>query len=295
MKRGMKTILARLMGLYLNVLALIAPKAAGRKGFYLFSSPFSTKVLDHHRKFLDTAEKSTFLCNGDTIRVYRWGTGEKKILFLHGWQSHSFRWKNYIEALPHDQYTVYALDAPGHGLSGGKHMNIPIYSDVIETFLYLVQPVDTIVSHSIGSFASLYTLYRINNLDVKKLVITGCPGEANDYVVRYTRMLGLTKRTARIVLDAFERITHHSPTYFSSVRFAKETRIPTLIIHDANDDEAPYHYIPHIHRTLKNSRLITTSGLGHNLRSPDVVRHVVDFVNEEVEEKAIQLVKLHLN
>src|SRR3954469_7653637 len=148
----MKKIIANLAGLYLNILALIAPEAAGKKGFYLFSSPFPSKVLDHQRKYLETAEKSTFLCDGNTIRVYRWGTGDKKILFLHGWQSHSFRWKNYIEALPKDKFTIYALDAPGHGLSGGKHMNIPIYSDVIETFIYLIQPIDTIVSHSIGSF-----------------------------------------------------------------------------------------------------------------------------------------------
>ncbi len=291
----MKELIAKLAGLYLNVLALIAPQAAGKKGFYLFSSPFASKVQEHQRKFLETAEKSTFLCEGNTIRVYRWGAGEKKILFLHGWQSHSFRWKNYIEALPKDKYTVYALDAPGHGLSGGKHMNIPIYSDVIETFLYLIQPVDTIVSHSIGSFSSLYTLYRIKDLEVKKLVITGCPGEANDYVTRYARILGLTKRTAKIMTEAFERITHHTPSYFSSQRFAREIRIPTLIIHDTGDAEAPYHYIPAIHRTIRNSKLITTSGLGHNLRSSDVVRHVVDFINEEVEERAVQLVKLHLN
>src|SRR5205814_6990297 len=108
--------------------------------------------------------------------------GNKKILFLHGWQSHSFRWKNYIEAFSKEDHTIYALDAPAHGLSAGRHMNIPIYSDVIESFLYLVQPVDSIVSHSIGSFASLYTLFRIPDLAIKKLVIMGCPGEASDYV-----------------------------------------------------------------------------------------------------------------
>jgi pimeloyl-ACP methyl ester carboxylesterase len=291
----MKKIIAKIIGLYLNLLAIPAPQNAGRKGFYLFSSPSKTKVKEHQLAFLETAEKSSFFCDGVRIQVYKWGNGDKKILFLHGWQSHSFRWKNYIEAFSKEDHTIYALDAPAHGLSGGRHMNIPIYSDVIESFLYLVQPVDSIVSHSIGSFASLYTLFRIPDLAIKKLVIMGCPGEASDYVKRYTRMLGLTRRTLRATLNAFERITHHLPDYFSSGRFAKAISIPTLIIHDMQDMEAPYHYIPEIHKSLRNSHLITTTGLGHNLRSPEVVKHVMHFVNQPTEDKTFQLVRLHLN
>lgn len=291
----MKTLIAKFIGLYLNVLAIFSRTTAGKKGYYIFSSPARKAVKDHQLGFLETAEKSSFQCNGDTIRVYRWGTGDKKILLLHGWQSNSFRWKYYIDGLAKDQYTVYALDAPGHGLSTGKYLNIAIYSEVIETFLYLTQPMDAIVGHSMGAVSVLYTLYRLPNLDVKKLVIMGCPGEANDYMIRFTKILSLNKTTLQAIVDGFERFTYHVPTYFSSPRFGEAVKIPTLIIHDREDSEAPYHHIPGIHQAIKNSQLVTTSGLGHNLRSPEIVKQVLDFVQVDVSEKAIQVVKLHLN
>jgi pimeloyl-ACP methyl ester carboxylesterase len=291
----MKKILAKLVGLYLNLLAIIAPRAAGRKGFNFFCTPFTTPLKDHQRQFLDTAEKSSFLCDGVKIQVYRWGHGDKKILFLHGWQSHSFRWKNYIEALPKDRYTLYALDAPGHGLSGGKYLNLPAYSQVIESFLYMVQPVDTVVSHSLGSFAALFTLYRVQGFDLKKLVITGTPGDANDFIKFYSEVLGLSKRTTRVILKAFEEMIHHPPGYFLAAKFASAIKIPTLIVHDQHDDEAPYRYAVDIRNSMENSRLITTSGLGHNLRSHEVIKHLVDFIDDGAKENSVQVVRLHLN
>ena len=283
----MKRIIIKLSGMYLNLLALISPGSAGRKGFYLFCTPRRVSLKDHQLDFLDSAEKSSFECDGTTIQVYRWGTGEKKILFLHGWQSHSFRWKNYIESFSKDEFTMYALDAPGHGLSGGKYLNLPIYSNVVESFLYSIEPVHTIVSHSLGSFAILYTLFRVPSLNVQQLAITGTPGEVKEFTKFYQQMLGLSTRTMRAIYQSFQKIIHHLPEYYSATRFAKAIQIPTLIIHDENDNETPYHHALAIHAVVKESRLITTSGLGHNLRSANVVKLVVDFVNHSTPDQEI--------
>ena len=276
----MKRIVVKLIGLWLNILALASPSSAGRKGFYLFCTPRRVSLKDHQRNFLDSAEKSSFECEGTTIQVYRWGTGKKKILFLHGWQSHSVRWKNYIESFSKEEFTMYALDAPGHGLSGGTYLNLPIYSNVVECFLYSIQPVHTIVGHSLGSFAILYTLFRVPSLSVQQLVITGTPGEVKDFTKFYQQMLGLSTRTMRAIYQSFQKIIHHLPEYFSATRFAKAIELPTLIIHDEHDKETPHHHALEIHAVAKNSRLITTSGLGHNLRSANVLKHVVDFANQ---------------
>ena len=276
----MKKIIVRLVGMYFNLLVLVSPGSAGRRGFYLFCTPRRVSLKDHQRNFLDAAEKSSFECEGTTIQVYRWGSGEKKILFLHGWQSHSFRWKNYMESFSKEEFTMYALDAPGHGLSGGTYLNLPIYSNVVESFLYSIQPVHTIVGHSLGSFAILYTLFRVPSLSVQQLVITGTPGEVKDFTKFYQQMLGLSTRTMRAIYQSFLQIIHHPPEYYSATRFAKAIQIPTLIIHDEHDHETPHHHALEIHAVVQNSRLITTSGLGHNLRSLNVVKYVVDFVNQ---------------
>ncbi|MEQ8425360.1 MAG: alpha/beta hydrolase, partial [Cyclobacteriaceae bacterium] len=92
-------------------------------------------VKPHHKQFLETAKLFSFDSAGVELQGYRWGRGEKKITFFHGWQSHTYRWKKYIQTFSQDEYTIYAFDAPAHGLSNGKLANIPIYSDAIRNFL----------------------------------------------------------------------------------------------------------------------------------------------------------------
>ncbi|NOT75544.1 MAG: alpha/beta hydrolase [Cyclobacteriaceae bacterium] len=283
----MKKILARLVGFYFNILVLFAPKTAGKRAFLLFSSPQRPILKSNHLEFFNTAHQFTFEFNGHNIQCYKWGTGSKVLVFIHGWQSHTFRWKNYIEAFSKEEFTIYAMDAPGQGLSGGKHCNIPLFSHAIEKFLTQIPPVHTLISHSLGSISVLYAFYRVPDLSVKQLIITGTPGEGADYVRYYEKMLGVSKRTSKAIRDAFVTYTGHLPEFFSSLRFAKAVTIPMLSIHDEGDAETPYHYAAAVHKALPHSKLITTTGFGHNLRSPEVVKYVFDFVMHNETEKAV--------
>lgn len=274
----MKKLVVKLIGAWINFLAYVSPRKAGELGFYLFSSPQRTAMKGHQNAFLDTSEKSSFLHDGYRIQVYRWGNGKKKILFLHGWQSHSFRWKNYIEAFDQNEFTLYAFDAPGHGNSGGKYLNLPIYGVVLETVLNLVGPFDAIVGHSLGSFAAVYTFYKTGVVPVERLVLTGTPGEANEFFGFYKQTLGLSNHAESIIRKAFVRILGQEPGYYSARRFATVLNIPGLIIHDMGDLEAPIHHAESIHRVWKEADLVATSGLGHNLRSPEVVSRIKHFL-----------------
>jgi pimeloyl-ACP methyl ester carboxylesterase len=78
-----------------------------------------------------------------------------------------------------------------------------------------------------------------------------------------------------------------TPEFFSSVKFAARLNVPRLIIHDEEDPEAPYHYSKPLQLAWGKSKLITTKGLGHNLRSPSVVKEVVEFIEEPLHQPAI--------
>src|SRR5690349_12674933 len=116
----LKQLFAAAAGRYLNLMAYVAPTVAGNQGFRLFCRPFRELLNDYHKEFLRSADLFSFDHDGSRIQAYRWGNGTTKALFVHGWQSHSFRWKAYIDAMDIDEYTIYAFDAPGHGLSGGR-------------------------------------------------------------------------------------------------------------------------------------------------------------------------------
>ena len=72
----------------------------------------------------------------------------------------------------------------------------------------------------------------------------------------------------------------HDPDFFRSELFAKELNSKGLIIHDKGDVETSYAHAKLLHKNWENSVLHTTEGLGHKLRSDDIVKKVIAFINE---------------
>jgi hypothetical protein len=276
----MKTLLVKLMGLYLNALALVAPQKAGQKGFLLFCRPFRSKITQKQKEFFNTAGRYTIEFEDNTIQAYRWGNGEKKIVFLHGWQSHTYRWKAYIDSLPKDEYTIYSLDAPGHGLSSGDFLSVPVYGALIHKFIIELGEVHTIIGHSVGGFSLLYTFYRYPLLSVRKVILMSPPGEAIDFMNFYRDTLKLSDRAVKNIIEYFTKTYDAGPEFFSTQKFAASLNINGLIIHDEDDPEAPYHYAVAINKVWKRSTLITTKGYGHNLKSSKVVEYTRNFINQ---------------
>lgn len=267
------------MGRYLNLMSIIAPKYAAKKGFEVFCSPFKIKLKPKQEQFLQTAEKSSFSAAGvEHIQVYKWGDGSKKLLLLHGWQSHTFRWIKYIFALKDLDYTIYCYDAPAHGNSSGKIINVPLYEQTLQGFIRNYGPMDFYGGHSLGAFTLLYACYTGTIEHAKGLVILGCPGNAQDFVDVYQNMLGLSKKTMHLVTKRFKALYDQTPKYFTTARFVRKVRFPGLIIHDRNDKEAPVHYAESLAKSWTNSNYIVTEGLGHKLRSPEVVDRAVSYL-----------------
>jgi hypothetical protein len=282
----MKTLIVKLYGLYLNLLAVFFPAKAAEKGFLLFCRPFRLPISQKQKEFFNSADKFTIKSDAETIQGYRWGKGSKKILFLHGWQSHTYRWKTYVEALSRDEYTVYALDAPGHGLSTGNFLSVPVYSSLIDSFIRDHGPFHTVIGHSLGGFSLLYTLYKFPLLEVNRVVLLAPPGEASDFISVFEKTLKLNKKTLQLVLDYFGEKYSVTPEYFSTLRFAGSLKAKGLIIHDEEDLEAPYQYSIPLQKAWEKSRLVSTKGFGHNLRSKTVVDEVVNFIAEQKTELA---------
>jgi pimeloyl-ACP methyl ester carboxylesterase len=278
----MQTSVIKALGIYLELLARIAPRAAARKGFQLFCRPTAPAPTPRQLEFLNSAEKFTIDHDGFCVQAYRWGSGEKKILFLHGWQSHSYRWKAYIEALPKEDFTIYALDAPGHGLSSGHFLTVPLYSTLIRNFIKEQGGLHAAIGHSLGGFSLLHALYEAPDLSLDRVVLLAPPGEASDFISVFQKTLGLSDRTVKLVTDYFAHRYGVGPDFFSSQRFATNLRVRGLIIHDVDDTEAPYRYSPRLHAAWQASTLISTKGFGHNLKSISVVKTVADFVREPV-------------
>jgi pimeloyl-ACP methyl ester carboxylesterase len=277
-----------MLGAYLDILAIVSPSQAAQKGFLLFCRPFRTPANEKQRTFFNSGDMFRISHQGHQVQGYRWGNGPKKILFLHGWQSHTYRWKAYIEALAKDEYTIYSLDAPGHGLSSGDFLSVPLYSSLIADFIREHGEIHTAVGHSLGGFSLLYTFYRRPALPVDRIILLAPPGEADDFISAFKKTLGLSDRTVRLVVNHFADRYQVTPGFFSSRRFVENLKVKGLIIHDEDDGEAPYHYSIPLQQAWQQSRLVTTKGYGHNLKSASVVKQVVDFIGEPLHHPALQ-------
>lgn len=275
----MKTMMTKSIGLYLNTLALVNPARAGQKGLEIFCYPMRPALNAKQKEFLESAKDKTIEHVGTSIQTYKWGNGSTKLLFLHGWQSHTYRWKRYIDSLDKDEYTIHALDAPGHGLSGGKQLSVPLYGEVIRKQLDYIGDVHAVICHSIGGFSALYTFYsHTDELESPKLVLLAPPGEAKDFFTLYKNALGLSKRAQRLIINRFEETFGHSPEYYSAPNFATAIKASGLIIHDEDDKETSVDHARRISANWKTSRLHITKGFGHNLKSDSVVNSVIEFV-----------------
>jgi pimeloyl-ACP methyl ester carboxylesterase len=283
----MKTLLVKVLGFYLETLAFIFPARAARVGFLLFCRPFRVPTTQKQLDFFNSAEKFSLDHEGFRVQGYQWGHGEKKILFLHGWQSHTYRWKPYIEALPKDEYTIYSLDAPGHGLSSGNFLTVPLYSSLIDKFVLEHQDIHTVIGHSLGGFSLLHAFYRQSELPVDRVILLAPPGEASDFISVFKKTLGLSDRTVKLVTDYFAGRYQVTPDFFSSQKFAAGLKVRGLIIHDEEDLEAPYCYSIPLQKIWTRSRLVTTKGFGHNLKSSSVVKEVVGFIEERIHHPSL--------
>jgi pimeloyl-ACP methyl ester carboxylesterase len=274
----MEKVLMKSLGAWLNLLAMIDPARTGRLGFRLFAHPRRSPVTRKHMSFFNTAEQSQMKCNGQSVQVYRWGGGPRSVLFMHGWQSHTYRWKRYIQTFRDAGYTVYAFDAPGHGQSGGNMLTVPLYAEVLNAFVGQYEQPDAVIAHSMGSFAAFYAFYRYPNITPRMLTTLAAPGEASEFLEHYRKTLSLSSRVSDILVDHFKKMFREEPSFFSAPAFARGLRIPGLIIHDELDAETSVTHSRRIHAAWSGSRLVTTKGLGHNLKSNAIVDQVYDFV-----------------
>jgi pimeloyl-ACP methyl ester carboxylesterase len=277
----MSKSLPRLLGTTYNILGLVAPRLAGRLAFERFCTPQRPALKPHHRDWLEQGKAFTLPHAAGVVQGYRWGNGPRKVLLLHGWQSHAYFWKHYVEALP-AEFTAYALDAPGHGLSGGSYFNLVVYSEVIEAFLAVQGPMDAIVGHSLGGFAGIYTLARLHKFQSGQLAVLAMPGEVRAFWDAYYKFIGLWSRT-QILVDAYAaKRLGHPIDYFSAKAFANNLSLPGLLVYDDTDTEATPAYAERLQAAWPQAQLVVTQGLGHNLRHARVVDGVVGFLQQRV-------------
>jgi len=277
MKKILNKIIPKVYGGYFNTLVHFSEKNISAKAFKLFCTPRKGKVLSSQKSFLGNAKDDILETEGIAIQTYRWQGSGPTLLLLHGWESNTFRWRNFIPKLEAENYNIIAMDAPAHGNSTGAVMNVPLYAVCVQRVIETYAP-QHIIGHSIGGMTMIYNQYQNPNNPIEKMVSLAAPSELSDFMQHFKSMLGLKQRLMHGLEKHFIERFGFKFSDFSTPKFVRSITQKGLLIHDELDAIAPIWCSEHVHSNWTNSLFIKTKGLGHSLHQDKVQNQVIDFL-----------------
>ena len=296
----MNPLLVASIRFYLRTLARIAPKAAGRQAYKLFSTPrLRAKVPSSMEGVMAQAEQFELEVAGHQVAAYRWAgaPGAQRVLLTHGWESRAARLAIWVEPLLEAGYEVVAFDAPAHGLSSGKRSSPLLF---IQSIFALSEKVGTptlCVAHSLGGASSILaatgaSIVDRDNLPIERFLILAGADSGVDAMSMFCEFLELGDDFLPLILAGAVE-TSGFPGYAVSDldvhRNLPNRAIPTLWLHDPEDDDVPLKAAERVERACPHVHLERLEGVGHNriVRDPEVIARGVAFLTEEVAESAV--------
>lgn len=277
MKKFLSNFIPKIYGIFLNILALINPKKAAEKAFYIFCTVRKGRILPHQKIYLDPNKKEVLTIADHTIQTYGWESKGETVLLIHGWESNTWRWHKLIEKLTEANYNIIAFDAPAHGNSSGKYLYVPLYAEILQGLITKYKPIH-LVGHSVGGMTVLYNEYKNTNETVKKIVTIGSPSEFHEIMSHFQKLLGFNAKVYSALANYIKARFGFTIREFSTSSYAKTNTKKGLLFHDKFDKIAPYHASEQVHANWKNSQFISTKGLGHSMHQDEVNRQIVSFL-----------------
>ncbi|WP_299442204.1 alpha/beta hydrolase [uncultured Aquimarina sp.] len=277
MREKLKKYLPIIIGKRLLLIFFFNKQKALHKAYLLFCTPQKGKILPDQEYFLEEAEDEIISVNGNYIQTYRWSNMGETILMVHGWDSNSHRWKTLIEKLHQQNYNIIAFDAPAHGNSSGKILNVPLYAECLQKIVELYRP-NYVMGHSVGGMTTIFHQFTYPNHEIEKLIVLAAPTELSVIMKGYQKTLGLSDKFMEALSQYFKNKFGYNFEEFSIAEFAKNLTHPGLLIHDKHDDVAPYSGAEKIHKSWTNVKFITTEDFGHSLFFDEVDDMIIDFV-----------------
>ncbi|MFD9870968.1 alpha/beta hydrolase [Streptomyces niveus] len=269
----------------LNTASYVSPALAGKAAFRLFRKPRGrSRLRPDERPVMDRAQIGEIAVGGGRAVSYRWGTGERPVLLVHGWESRGSRFATLVSELLDLGLSPIAFDAPGHGAATGETMTILDLRDIITALDAQHGPFEMVVAHSLGVTAT-FVAVRERGVRAERIVaISGVPDFA--YLVDgFCAGLGLRARLNRALRGRIERELFTGEGDIWSRFSVPRTRTTAgessfLVVHDEDDDMVD----PADSRALTaalgdRARLVVTRGLGHRriIGDRQVVAAVRDF------------------
>ncbi|HEY6985780.1 MAG TPA: alpha/beta fold hydrolase [Rhodanobacteraceae bacterium] len=261
----------------------IAPRSTLARAVDAFFTPSGSA----RRKALEAdaagAITSTIEVGTHLVQVYRWGdpATQPYVLIVHGWSDFALRFVPLVDALRAAGYAVVAFDQPGHGRSSGDTATLPEFARSTAAVGRQFGSAAAVIGHSLGAAAAAMALH--DGLDAERAILFAPPADMSAAADRFADFVGLARHLLEPLHRALEARAAARFEDLQAHRSVREIDRPALIIHDVSDREVPWEEGERYARYWPSSRLLSTTGLGHNriLGDTGVIGAVLDFLRGE--------------
>ena len=264
----------------------LSPTVAGKLAFKLFCTPYPKYKKQKPPAIFHQARQLIIKVSNQTHLIgYEWQPlkpNGKTVLICHGYASYFFKFEQYIQPLLKEGFKVIGFDAPGHGQSEGKYINIIIYKDAINQIIEQVGPIDHFMGHSLGAITLAMIAETITNPTAHKFVLIAPATKTTTTFNNYFKMMQLSEPVKQGFLLELAKQTPLPITYFEADRAIEKYSGDILWVHDEGDRVCPFEDLLNFkNKAQENIKFLITNGLGHNkvYKTPEVIDKIVTFLS----------------
>lgn len=265
-----------------KILTALSPFLASRFAAKLFLSPFRYKLPNREKEMDEKSIQETINITSINreIVVYKYGTGPKKVLLVHGWSGSGTQMSIMAKELVKNGFGVISFDAPAHGKASGKSSMMPFFIESVHHIEKKYGPFEAAIGHSLGGMSLLKAVK--DGFKVNKLVLIGTANSVTHITKEFARNMNLNEKVAILMKAYFDKKFGEDMDNYSGAFSAESVKVPTLVIHDKNDIDVHISSAYEIVDKLENGKLFLTESLGHRkiLGNKKVINKITTFIKE---------------
>lgn len=270
-------------------LQAISTNLATKFAIKIFRTPIKFKTPEREKMMEKSAQKELVLIPElqKKVMVYSYGYSKRKVLLVHGWSGRGTQLYKIADKLLENGFMTISFDGPAHGHSTGK---TTMMNEFVFTIMYLEKkqgPFEFAIGHSLGGMAVLNSIKQ--GLQVKKAISISAGCVITDIIKDFVNKLELKPVLVSKIKNNFYRKFGEDIDNYSANIAAQKVTIPTLVIHDSNDNDVHVSCAHNIRQNLQQGELLVTNGLGHRriLKDDFVIKRIMDFIKREKNNEKI--------
>lgn len=268
-----------------KTLAILSPNKAAEIAFDLFCTPYPKYKKTKAPAIFHQANKISLQFKKDILlKGFEWTPNQpngKTVLIVHGYASFFYKFEQYIQPLLKEGFRVIGFDAPGHGRSQGKHINVLIYRDALHAIMKAFGPIDHFIGHSLGGLTLSLIAETIEAPETHKFVLIAPATKTTTTFEGFFNLMHFSKELKQAFIQLVESLGSKPMSYYEADRAIEHYKGKVFWIHDQDDPVCPYKDLENFkNKQPNNTEFLITNELGHNkiYKTQPVIDQIVQFL-----------------